>query len=119
MPYKLSSLFLSGQLPCENESTRQAAPGGGAFFGGALSRPKEDIVICPPLASGRSTRLGKNFGNVKVCFDSCLTMIAAAVALWAFGYLNGVGIGTVVSALAVGQLVKLWGWLYRRRQRNQ
>lgn len=80
-----------------------------------------DIIMLPGEAFVRalSQRLGKNFGNVKVCFDSCLTMIAAAVALWAFGYLNGVGIGIVVSALAVGQLVKLWGWLYRRRQRNQ
>ena len=80
-----------------------------------------DIIMLPGEAFVRalSQRLGKYFGNVKVCFDSCLTMIAAAVALWAFGYLNGVGIGTVVSALAVGQLVKLGGWLYRRRQRNQ
>ena len=52
---------------------------------------------------------------MKVCFDSGLTVIAAAVALGAFGHLNGVGAGTVCSALAVGQLVKAWGWLHQRK----
>ena len=80
-----------------------------------------DIIMLPGEAFVRalSKRLGKGFGNVKVCFDSCLTIIAAAVALWAFGHLNGVGIGTVCSALAVGQLVKAWGWLRRRREKHQ
>lgn len=80
-----------------------------------------DIIMLPGEAFVRalSKRLGKGFGNVKVCFDSCLTIIAAAVALWAFGHLNGVGIGTVCSALAVGQLVKAWGWLRRRREKRQ
>lgn len=80
-----------------------------------------DIIMLPGEAFVRalSKRLGKGFGNVKVCFDSCLTVIAAAVALWAFGHLNGVGIGTVCSALAVGQLVKAWGWLRRRREKHQ
>lgn len=80
-----------------------------------------DIIMLPGEAFVRalSKRLGRGFGNVKVCFDSCLTIIAAAVALWAFGHLNGVGIGTVCSALAVGQLVKVWGWLRRRREKNQ
>lgn len=79
-----------------------------------------DIIMLPGEAFVRalSKRLGKGFGNVKVCFDSCLTIIAAAVALWAFGHLNGVGIGTVCSALAVGQMVKGWGWLRRRREKH-
>lgn len=74
-----------------------------------------DIIMLPGEAFVRALaqRLGRNFGTVKVCFDSCLTLIAAAAALGAFGRLNGVGIGTVCSALAVGQLVKLWGWLRR------
>lgn len=79
-----------------------------------------DIIMLPGEAFVRalSKRLGKGFGNVKVCFDSCLTIVAAVVALWAFGHLNGVGIGTVCSALAVGQMVKGWGWLIRRRKKH-
>lgn len=73
-----------------------------------------DIIMLPGEAFVRalSRRTGRGFGNVKVCFDSCLTLIAAAAALCAFGRLNGVGGGTVFSALAVGQLVKAWGWLH-------
>ena len=87
-----------------------------------------DIIMLPGEAFVRalSQRLGRNFGNVKVCFDSCLTLIAGAAALWAFGHLNGVGMAgladealdlTVFSALAVGQLVKVWGRLYNRKHR--
>lgn len=79
-----------------------------------------DIIMLPGEAFVRalSRRTGKGFGNVKVCFDSCLTAIAAAAALCAFGRLNGVGGGTVFSALAVGQLVKVWGWLHRRIRKH-
>ncbi len=77
-----------------------------------------DIIMLPGEAFVRalSQRIGREFGNVKVCFDSSLTAIAAAAAWWAFKRLNGVGIGTVLSALVVGQLVKGWGWLRRRVQ---
>ena len=57
---------------------------------------------------------GWEFGNVKVAFDCTLTLIAAVIAWIAFGRLNGVGVGTLVSALAVGQLAKL----YARRARR-
>lgn len=79
-----------------------------------------DVIMLPGEAFVRalSRRLGRRFGNVKVCFDCCLTAIAAAAALWAFGRLNGVGIGTVFSALAVGQMVKGWSWLSQRRQKQ-
>lgn len=80
-----------------------------------------DIIMLPGEAFVRalSRRLGREFGSVKVCFDSLLTAIAAAVALWAFGRLNGVGVGTIVSALAVGHLVKGWDRLRRRAQRTK
>lgn len=79
-----------------------------------------DIIMLPGEAFVRalSQRIGKEFGNVKVCFDSSLTAIAAVIAWWAFRHLNGVGIGTVLSALVVGQLVKGWGWLRWRVQKN-
>lgn len=80
-----------------------------------------DVIMLPGEAFVRalSRRIGKGFGNIKVCFDSLLTIIAALAALCAFGHLNGVGGGTVFSALAVGQLVKGWGWLHQRIQRSK
>lgn len=77
-----------------------------------------DVIMLPGEAFVRalSKRMGAVFGNVKVCFDSSLTAIAAVVALCAFGHLNGVREGTVFSALIVGQLVKCYGWLHKRVQ---
>ena len=75
-----------------------------------------DIIMLPGEAFVRalSRRLGSGFGNVKVGFDSCLAAAAAIVALCAFGRLNGVGAGTAFSALAVGQLVKVWDRLHQQ-----
>lgn len=79
-----------------------------------------DIIMLPGEAFVRalSRRLGSGFGNVKVGFDSCLAVAAAIAALCAFGQLNGVGAGTAFSALAVGQLVKVWDWLHRQIRKH-
>ena len=64
-----------------------------------------DVIMLPGEAfvCALSRALGREFGNVKVCFDSSLTLAAALIAL-----LNGVREGTLVSALAVGQLVRFY-----------
>ena len=69
-----------------------------------------DVIMLPGEAFVRalSRALGREFGNVKVCFDSSLTLAAALIALFAFHKLNGVREGTLVSALAVGQLVRFY-----------
>jgi len=84
-------------------------------FGIALE-VKADVIMLPGEAFVRalSRKLGREFGNVKVCFDTTLAAAAAVVALFAFGRLNGVREGTLLSALAVGQLVKGYGKLLGR-----
>ena len=69
-----------------------------------------DVIMLPGEAFVRAlSRKSKGqFGNVKVIFDSTLTVIAAIIALFAFHKRNGVREGTVISALLVGQLVKLF-----------
>lgn len=69
-----------------------------------------DVIMLPGEAFVRalSWKSKGQFGNVKVIFDSTLTVIAAIIALFAFHKLNGVREGTVISALLVGQLVKLF-----------
>lgn len=71
-------------------------------FAGVTILPGEGIV--KTLAE----KSGMEFGNVKVGFDCVLTLIAAILAFVFFGRLNGVGIGTLVSAVAVGQFVRLY-----------
>ena len=69
-----------------------------------------DVIMLPAEALVReiSRQSGIRFGNVKVAFDSTLTILAMVVALIAFHKLNGVREGTLINALCVGQLVRLW-----------
>lgn len=69
-----------------------------------------DVIMLPAEAFVRALTqtIRKEFGNVKVCFDSGLTLAAAAIALLTLHELNGVREGTLISALAVGQIVKFY-----------
>lgn len=49
----------------------------------------------------------KWFGTVKVVFDTTLITLSFILSLLFFHRLNGLGIGTVISALAVGKIVNL------------
>lgn len=49
----------------------------------------------------------KRFGTVKVYFDVALIVIAVVLSFLFFGKLNGIGVGTVVSALTVGKFVNI------------
>lgn len=84
--------------------------GCGIMAAGIALEVVADVSMLPGEAFVRalSRKINKDFGNVKVCFDSGLTLIAAVLALIMFHKLNGVREGTVFSALAVGQLVKLF-----------
>lgn len=48
------------------------------------------------------------FGTVKVGFDVTLVAIAVVLSFLFFGRLNGLGLGTVISALIVGRFVNLF-----------
>ena len=74
-------------------------------FGGVVMLPGEALV------RAISQRWNFPFHRVKVIFDSSFTILAAIVALQVFGRLNGVKEGTVVAALVVGQLVKMYSRL--------
>ncbi len=52
-----------------------------------------------------STVTHRRFGSCKVAFDSTLVAIAAVLSFIFFGYLNGLGVGTITSALLVGSVV--------------
>ena len=54
-----------------------------------------------------STVTRREFGTVKVCFDVTLMATSLVLSLIFFHGLNGIREGTVISALLVGQFVKL------------
>lgn len=51
--------------------------------------------------------LKARFGTVKICFDLTLVAIALLLSFVFFGEVRGLGLGTVISALAVGKVVNL------------
>ena len=68
-----------------------------------------DVLVVPGEGAVRaiSQTTGLKFGSVKVYFDVSLIVIASALSFLFFGRLNGVGLGTVISALTVGKFVNI------------
>ena len=69
-----------------------------------------NVIVVPGEGVVRaiSSVLDKPFGTCKLCFDGSLVAIACALSVLFFGYLNGLGVGTVISALAVGPIVNVF-----------
>ena len=68
-----------------------------------------DVLVVPGEGAVRaiSQTTGLKFGSVKVYFDVSLIVIASALSFLFFGRLNGVGLGTVISALTVVKFVNI------------
>ncbi len=68
-----------------------------------------DLIMVPGegIVAAISKVSGRRFGSVKVAFDVTLILIAAALSWLFFGDLVGVGVGTLLSAVSVGQFVNL------------
>ena len=68
-----------------------------------------DLIMVPGegIVAAISKVSGRRFGSVKVAFDVTLILIAAALSWVFFGDLVGVGVGTLRSAVSVGQFVNL------------
>ena len=77
---------------------------------------RANVIMLPGEALVRaiSQRFRYPFGNVKVIFDSTLTLIAVVLAFLFFHRLNGVREGTVFSALATGQIVTFFSFLQKK-----
>lgn len=83
---------------------------GCCILGFGLSVEVAPSVIVVPgegIVRAIAGKLGCPFGTCKLCFDATLVLTACGLSLLFFGYLNGLGVGTVISALAVGPIVNL------------
>ena len=69
--------------------------------------PRVIVVPGEGIVRAIASKLDRPFGTCKLCFDATLVLIACALSLLFFGYLNGLGVGTIVAALAVGPIVNL------------
>ena len=70
-----------------------------------------DVVMLPGESFVRAIvqTWNTNFGTTKIIFDSSMTIVAAILAFIFFGKLNGVREGTIIAALLVGFIARLFG----------
>jgi len=70
-----------------------------------------DVVMLPGESFVRTIvqTWNTNFGTTKILFDSSMTIIAGTLSVAFFGRLNGVREGTIVAALLVGFIARLFG----------
>ena len=70
-----------------------------------------DVVMLPGESFVRAIvqTWNTNFGTTKIIFDSSMSVIAGVLSFLFFGKLNGVREGTVIAALLVGFIARLFG----------
>ena len=70
-----------------------------------------DVVMLPGESFVRAIvqTWNTNFGTTKILFDSSMTVIAGVLSFLFFGKLNGVREGTIIAALLVGFIARLFG----------
>lgn len=66
----------------------------------------EGIVIAIAFA------VKAKFSTVKNIFDITLVIISSIISIWAFGALQGVGVGTIAAAILVGRWVQLYNTFF-------
>lgn len=70
-----------------------------------------DVVMLPGESFVRAIvqTWNTNFGTTKIIFDSSMTIMAGVLSILFFGKLNGVREGTIMAALLVGFIARLFG----------
>ncbi len=70
-----------------------------------------DVVMLPGESFVRAIvqTWNTNFGTTKICFDTSMAVIAAALSFVFADSLNGVREGTIIAALLVGYIARLLG----------
>ena len=78
-------------------------------FGIALEvAPRVLMVPGEGVVQAVTVKYKRNFGRMKILFDSLLVVLALILSFYFFGEIKGLGIGTVVSAVLVGRFVSLY-----------
>lgn len=81
---------------------------------------KGGVAMLPGEAMNRaiSRATGKKYENVKIVFDILYIVVAAVICLVFLGELKGVREGSIIAALAVGSLIKVYNRIYDRLTRH-
>ena len=82
---------------------------------------KGGVAMLPGEAMNRAVSkvTGRKYENVKIAFDVFYIAAAAVICLVFLGGLKGVREGSVIAALAVGSIIKLFNRVYSRLARGK
>lgn len=85
---------------------------------GVFIQVKADVILLPGDAFIRAVAgaVKKEFGKIRTISDITMTATAFALCLIFVGGLNGIREGTVIAALLVGNIVRLYGRVLDKRE---
>ena len=77
---------------------------------------KGNVAMLPGEAMNRaiSIRTKKRYENIKILFDIIYILLSALVCLLFFGKLKGVREGSIIAAVVVGYIIKLYELIYKK-----
>lgn len=75
-----------------------------------------NVIVNPGegIVKAIADKAGKEFGIIKIIFDSTLVLIAAVISICAFGTIKGLREGTIISAILVGYFIKILSGVFKR-----
>ena len=82
---------------------------------------KGGVAMLPGEAMNRaiSEVTGKKYENIKIFFDVLYIVIAAAICFIFIGKLEGVREGSIIAAVLIGNIIKLYNSLYNKLTRKK
>lgn len=75
---------------------------------------KGGVAMLPGEAMNRAISMvtGKRYENVKIFFDIMYIVISMIICMVAFGKLSGVREGSIIAAVAIGNIIKGYDWIF-------
>ena len=82
---------------------------------------KGGVAMLPGEAMNRaiSEVTGKKYENIKIFFDVLYIIVAAAICFIIIGKLEGVREGSIIAAVLIGNIIKLYNSLYNKLTRKK
>ena len=82
---------------------------------------KVGVAMLPGEAMNRaiSEVTGKKYENIKIFFDVLYIIVAAAICFIFIGKLEGVREGSIIAAVLIGNIIKLYNSLYNKLTRKK
>lgn len=82
---------------------------------------KGDVAMLPGEAMNRaiSEVTGKKYENIKIFFDVLYIIVAAAICFIFIGKLEGVREGSIIAAVLIGNIIKMYNKLFDRLTRKE